>query len=39
MFHTDFRRIYADILTNHLSLDPVPILGAGFDPMGLIKKA
>ena len=39
MFHTDFRRIYADILTNHLSLDPVPILGAGFEPMGLMKKA
>lgn len=39
MYHTDFRRIYADILTNHLGLDPVSILGTGFEPMGLIKKA
>lgn len=37
MFHTDFRRIYADILANHLALDPATILGTGFDPLGLIK--
>lgn len=39
MFHTDFRRVYADILTNHLSVDPSEILGPGFEPLGLFKKA
>jgi len=37
MFHTDFRRIYADILANHLAIDPAAVLGSGFDPLGLIK--
>lgn len=37
MFHTDFRRIYADILANHLSVDPKLILGDGFEPLGILK--
>ena len=37
MFHTDFRRIYADILANHLAIDPAAVLGSGFEPLGLIK--
>lgn len=36
-FHTDFRRIYADILANHLAIDPSAVLGTGFEPLGLIK--
>lgn len=35
-FHTDFRRIYADILANHLGIDPAAILGTGFAPLGLL---
>jgi uncharacterized protein (DUF1501 family) len=35
-FHTDFRRIYADILANHLEIDPAAILGTGFAPLGLL---
>ncbi len=36
MFHTDFRRIYADILAKHLGIDPTAILGPGFDPLGVL---
>lgn len=39
MFHTDFRRIYADILANHLGISPEVVLGPGFEPLGLLKKA
>ncbi len=35
-FHTDFRRIYADILAKHLGLDPAAILGPGFEPLGIL---
>jgi hypothetical protein len=38
MFHTDFRRIYADILANHLGISPEVVLGPGFEPLGLLKK-
>jgi len=37
MFHTDFRRVYADILARHLSVDPAAILGNGFEPLGVMK--
>ncbi len=36
IFHTDFRRIYADILAKHLGIDPAAILGPGFDPLGVL---
>ena len=36
MFHTDFRRIYADILAKHLGVDPAVVLGAGFEPLGVL---
>lgn len=39
MFHTDFRRVYADILTNHLGVNPEVVLGPGFAPLGILKKA
>lgn len=35
-FHTDFRRIYADILAKHLGIDPTAILGPGFESPGLL---
>lgn len=36
MFHTDFRRIYADILAKHLGVDPAAVLGSGFEPLGVL---
>jgi len=36
MFHTDFRRIYADILAKHLGIDPAAILGPGFESLGVL---
>ncbi|MBI1323025.1 DUF1501 domain-containing protein [bacterium] len=36
MFHTDFRRIYADILAKHLGVDPAAVLGGGFEPLGVL---
>lgn len=36
MFHTDFRRIYADILAKHLGIDPAAVLGQGFEPLGVL---
>jgi uncharacterized protein (DUF1501 family) len=35
--HTDFRRIYASVLADWLGLDPTPVLGPGFEPLGLWK--
>lgn len=35
--HTvDFRRVYASVLRGWLGADPVPVVGAGFDPLPLI---
>jgi uncharacterized protein (DUF1501 family) len=34
-FHTDFRRVYATLLESWLHLPAAPILGAGFEPLGL----
>ncbi|MFM7315729.1 MAG: DUF1501 domain-containing protein, partial [bacterium] len=39
MFHTDFRRVYADILSNHLGVNPEVVLGPGFTGLGILKKA
>lgn len=39
MFHTDFRRVYADILANHLGVNPEVVLGKSFTPLGIVKKA
>lgn len=36
MFHTDFRRIYVDILAKHLGIDPAAILGPGFESLGVL---
>ncbi len=33
--HTDFRRIYASLLRDWLEIDPVPIIGSGFDTLPL----
>jgi uncharacterized protein (DUF1501 family) len=34
-FHTDFRRVYAALLTNWLGVEAAPILGEGFAPLPL----
>ena len=34
-FHTDFRRLYATVLTGWLGLDSKPVLGADFKPLDL----
>lgn len=33
--HTDFRRVYASLLTDWLGLDATPVLGKGFDKLPL----
>lgn len=35
--HTDFRQVYATMLTKWLGCDPVPILGGDFKPLDLFK--
>jgi uncharacterized protein (DUF1501 family) len=35
---TDFRRVYAAVLRDWLGLDPVPVVGTGFEPVGVFKK-
>jgi uncharacterized protein (DUF1501 family) len=32
---TDFRRVYAAVLNDWLGVDPVPVVGNGFDPLGV----
>ncbi|MDP6544453.1 MAG: DUF1501 domain-containing protein [Phycisphaerae bacterium] len=34
-FHTDFRRLYATVLTGWLGMDSKPVLGADFKPLDL----
>ena len=34
-FHTDFRRLYATVLTNWLGMDSKPVLGPEFKPLDL----
>jgi uncharacterized protein (DUF1501 family) len=34
---TDFRRVYATVLTNWLGLDAQPVLGGSFDPLPLLR--
>lgn len=36
-FHTDFRRVYASLLTDWLGIPAEPILGPGFESLGLFK--
>ena len=38
-YHTDFRRIYASLLSDWLDCPSQPILGAGFSPLPLLRKA
>ncbi len=37
-FHTDFRRVYASLLADWLDCPPVPIIGAGFSPLPLLRR-
>ncbi len=37
--HTDFRRVYAAVLEHWLGLDAKPVLGDGFEPLGVFKTA
>ncbi len=37
--HTDFRRVYAELLENWLGCPGAPVLGTGFDPLPLLRKA
>jgi uncharacterized protein (DUF1501 family) len=36
-FHTDFRRVYASLLSDWLGLPPEPIVGKGFEPLALYR--
>jgi uncharacterized protein (DUF1501 family) len=36
-YSVDFRSVYQEILAGHLGADPKEILGASFDPLGLIR--
>jgi uncharacterized protein (DUF1501 family) len=36
-FATDFRRVYAGVLTDWLGLDPVPVVGDKFPPVSLFR--
>jgi uncharacterized protein (DUF1501 family) len=38
-YHTDFRRIYASLLSDWLDCPPQPVVGAGFSPLPLLRKA
>ena len=35
LVHTDFRRVYASVLTDWLGLDAAKVLGKGFDKLPL----
>ncbi|MGC8640797.1 MAG: DUF1501 domain-containing protein, partial [Isosphaeraceae bacterium] len=35
--HTDFRRVYATVLDRWLEIDSVPVLGARFEPVGVLR--
>jgi uncharacterized protein (DUF1501 family) len=38
-YHTDFRRIYASVLADWLDCPREPVIGAGFPPLPLFRKA
>jgi uncharacterized protein (DUF1501 family) len=38
-FHTDFRRVYATLLADWLGCPAEPIVGKGFEPLGLFRHA
>ncbi len=38
-YHTDFRRIYASVLADWLDCPPQSVVGAGFAPLPLLRKA
>ena len=38
-FHTDFRRVYAALLADWLDCPPQSVVGAGFPPLPLLRKA
>jgi uncharacterized protein (DUF1501 family) len=38
-YHTDFRRIYASLLADWLDCPPQSVVGAGFPPLPLVRKA
>ena len=35
--HTDFRRVYADLLETWLGTPAAPVIGEGFAPVGLFR--
>jgi uncharacterized protein (DUF1501 family) len=37
-FHTDFRRVYATVLADWLDCPAAPIVGPGFESMGLLRR-
>lgn len=37
--HTDFRRVYAAVLEEWLGLEAKPVVGDGFKPLDVFKKA
>ena len=38
-FHTDFRRVYAAVLGDWLGCKPETVVGKGFDPLPLFRRA
>jgi len=36
-FAIDFRRVYASVIREWLGADPVPVVGEGFAPLGILK--
>jgi uncharacterized protein (DUF1501 family) len=38
-YHTDFRRVYASLLADWLDCPPQDVVGAGFSPLPLLRKA
>ena len=36
--HTDFRRVYASLLQDWLGVPAAPVVGQGFEPLGLFAK-
>jgi len=38
-FHTDFRRVYAAVLGDWLGCKPEPVVGNGFDPLPIFRRA
>ena len=35
--HTDFRRVYATVLERWLGVDSLPVLGARFEPLNVLR--